>query len=309
MASIDIPAGAVVKENGDVVIPASRRPDGTMRKERKIKSGHVPQEEQTKFQTRHTQMAQGKPKLPPGMAPPAEKVVPASSKSKNNRRKKKKNTSTAADEEAEVGVAALTLGGGGGAAGAAAASTAADEEAEVGVAALTLGGGGGAAGAAADGGDAADKRLRKLRKKLRQARDLESKVKNGDTNPDEEQQQKLAGIPALEQEIAELEASAARDGGEAGSGGAGLEGAAVLATGAEVEADTAKEGGEQEVDEAALEKKVRALKKRLRAVAELEARRAAGGGAPLGPDQEAKLARKQELLDELHRLIGVEAAR
>eukprot|EP00639_Heterosigma_akashiwo_P001661 CAMPEP_0194574318 /NCGR_PEP_ID=MMETSP0292-20121207/10223_1 /TAXON_ID=39354 /ORGANISM="Heterosigma akashiwo, Strain CCMP2393" /LENGTH=280 /DNA_ID=CAMNT_0039425827 /DNA_START=14 /DNA_END=856 /DNA_ORIENTATION=+ len=280
MASIDIPAGAVVKENGDVVIPASRRPDGTMRKERKIKSGHVPQEEQTKFQTRHTQMAQGKPKLPPGMAPPAEKVVPASSKSKNNRRKKKKNTSTAADEEAEVGVAALTLGGGGG-----------------------------AAGAAADGGDAADKRLRKLRKKLRQARDLESKVKNGDTNPDEEQQQKLAGIPALEQEIAELEASAARDGGEAGSGGAGLEGAAVLATGAEVEADTAKEGGEQEVDEAALEKKVRALKKRLRAVAELEARRAAGGGAPLGPDQEAKLARKQELLDELHRLIGVEAAR
>jgi hypothetical protein len=41
----------VVTDTGEKILPGSRRPDGTIRKERRVRAGYVPQDEQPVYQT------------------------------------------------------------------------------------------------------------------------------------------------------------------------------------------------------------------------------------------------------------------
>jgi partner of Y14 and mago protein len=75
-------AGLVKDENDNFVVPESRRKDGTIRKERKVKPGYVPPEDIPRFQTRRGQSP--KPSLPPGA--PVKAVD--SKKGKENKEKK-----------------------------------------------------------------------------------------------------------------------------------------------------------------------------------------------------------------------------
>lgn len=52
-----LPLGATLNDNGDVVIPASRRPDGTWRKEKKLRPGYIAQDEVARFETRGTKVS------------------------------------------------------------------------------------------------------------------------------------------------------------------------------------------------------------------------------------------------------------
>lgn len=46
------PPDYTLNEEGERVVAASRRPDGTVRKERRVRSGYVPQDEQQVYVSR-----------------------------------------------------------------------------------------------------------------------------------------------------------------------------------------------------------------------------------------------------------------
>jgi hypothetical protein len=50
-ASLELPSGFVKTEEGEVVIPSSRRADGSMRKPIRIRQGYIPQDEIPKYKT------------------------------------------------------------------------------------------------------------------------------------------------------------------------------------------------------------------------------------------------------------------
>ena len=157
-------------EGKEAVIPASRRPDGTWRKERKVKAGYVPQEEVRVFETVASKM-KSEPKRIPGLAPqqPADKVH------QKPKPKKETNQSEIKKETDMVSHLASNL-----------EKTKLDGE------------------AGTDCDDPA-KKLRKLKKKLREIDELQSKLTSGELQVSPEIELKIAKRELLLGEISELE--------------------------------------------------------------------------------------------------------
>lgn len=209
------PPDYTVNESGERVIAGSRRPDGTVRKELRVRAGYVPQDEQQVYVSRGTARRQNVPKCPgfdeAAAAAPAKPKT--KSAAKNAKRKEKKLTEQAPGASTGSGGDGGGSGGSGSAAGAEAAAAS--------LKSLSLGGGGGsgkagaAAAAAAPPAVAAagtaeeppsvEKQIRNLKKKMRQAEALAEKKAGGAALTGEEEA-KLSKLAPWQEELRQLEA-------------------------------------------------------------------------------------------------------
>eukprot|EP01134_Creolimax_fragrantissima_P006574 CFRG6574T1 len=186
--------GRIMCDDGTSIIPATRRPDGTWRKERKVKAGYVPQDEQVRFMSRGTVMKEKRKALGVvGLSAAQQPQVTLSKNQKKNIRKKEQRVNgekSKAENEIVTGVKQMMLGKDSVMKSAEEKSTPASAP-EVATAPV----------------DPA-KKLRNLQKKLKQCLELEKKIVEGIVKPTSEQQEKIENIPLLRSQIAHLQLAA-----------------------------------------------------------------------------------------------------
>ena len=167
-------------DDGETWIPASRRPDGTWRKARRVKEGYVPPDEVAKYESKGKQWVDSIPKLPPGVHVEETKL------SKNQKKRKNKKKDAGDDQKCEVADVTEKM-----------------RSAKVSNIVSST-----AAGTVytSNPDDLKEKRVKNLRKKLRQIEELQAKIDSGElANPEATQLEKLSRREEIEKELEELD--------------------------------------------------------------------------------------------------------